>query len=41
LKKLDINPLSFLDPIIALARGEMPGLKEETDRIKDIMKKVL
>jgi predicted chitinase len=41
IKKLDINLLSFLDPIIALARGEKPGLKEETDRIKDIMRKVL
>jgi predicted chitinase len=41
IKKLDIGPLSFLDPIIALARGEMPSLKEETDRIKDIMRKVL
>ena len=39
--KFDIGPLSFLDPIIALARGEMPSLKEETDRIKDIMRKVL
>ena len=36
-----IGPLSFLDPIIALARGENPILKEETDRIKEIMRKVL
>lgn len=40
-KKFSFSPLSFLDPIISLARGEMPSLKEETDRIKDIMKKVL
>ena len=36
-----ISPLSFLDPIISLARGEMPSLQEETDRIKDIMRKIL
>lgn len=36
-----IGLLSFLDPIISLARGEMPALKEETDRIKDIMRKVM
>lgn len=36
-----IGLLSFLDPIISLARGEMPDLKEETDRIKDIMRKVM
>lgn len=43
LKKSDkkIGLLSFLDPIIALARGENPTLKEETDRIKEIMRKVL
>jgi predicted chitinase len=35
------SPLSFLDPFISLARGEMPSLQEETDRIKDIMKKIL
>jgi predicted chitinase len=35
------SPLSFLDPIISLARGEMPSLQEETDRIKDIMRKIL
>jgi predicted chitinase len=39
--KIRISPLSFLDPIISLARGEMPSLQEETDRIKDIMKKIL
>ena len=39
--RIKIGPLSFLDPIISLARGEMPSLKEETDRIKDIMKKIL
>jgi predicted chitinase len=39
--KIRLSPLSFLDPIISLARGEMPSLQEETDRIKDIMKKIL
>lgn len=40
-EKIRLSPLSFLDPIISLARGEMPSLQEETERIKDIMKKVL
>jgi len=40
-EKIRLSPLSFLDPIISLARGEMPSLQEETDRIKDIMKKIL
>jgi predicted chitinase len=49
--KIKLGPLSFLDPIIALAKGKSPlsdivkednsSLKEETDRIKDIMRKVL
>ena len=39
--KIKLGPLSFLDPLISLARGEMPALKEETDRIKDIMRKVM
>jgi predicted chitinase len=40
-KKIKLNPLMFLDPIISLARGDSSALKEETDRIKHIMKKVL
>lgn len=40
-EKIKIGPLSFLDPIISLARGDSSALKEETDRIKHIMKKVL
>jgi predicted chitinase len=40
-EKIRLSPLSLLDPIISLARGEIPSLKEETDRIKDIMKKIL
>lgn len=49
--KIKLGPLSFLDPLIALAKGKSPltdmikenesNLKEETERIKDIMRKVL
>ena len=39
--KKKIGILGFLDPIISLARGEEPNLQEETDRIKDIMRKIL
>jgi len=42
-KKIRLSPLGFLDPIISLARGEDESstLKEESDRIKDIMRKIL
>jgi predicted chitinase len=40
-KKIDLSPLSLLDPFIKLARGEKSAILEETDRIKDIMKKIL
>lgn len=40
-KKIKLNPLMFLDPIVSLARGDLSALKEDTDRIKDIMRKVL
>jgi len=42
-KKIRLSPLGFLDPIISLARGEDKSstLKEESDRIKDIMRKIL
>lgn len=40
-EKIRLSPLSILDPFISLARGEMPSLQEETERIKDIMRKVL
>lgn len=40
-KKIKLNPLMFLDPIVSLAKGDLSALKEDTDRIKDIMRKVL
>lgn len=40
-KKIKLNPLMFLDPIVSLARGDLSALKEDADRMKDIMRKVL
>jgi predicted chitinase len=42
-KKIRLSPLGFLDPIVALARGEDDSstLKEESERIKDIIRKIL